>query len=198
MVYDETTSTLAFLTNRDETRVGPQLLPPGVYGVSNGTLDEWDKVHFLKSGLSFLQLEERCHLDEELFALLTYGRQAGTLELRSSTRSSQSGSSLPSLVTSDMDEESDSEHFNEEDFSESAFSIESMTTTVFEEDPRDELPLAKTKPFLFRPRLGYGTRCSTIVRCQTNRQWTFVERRFDQRGEVLGETRERFVAQPSR
>ena len=196
IVYDEETSTLAFLTNRDEARVGPQILPPGVYGVSNGTLDEWDKVDFLKSGLSFLQMEEMRHLDEELFALLTYGRNkvdGNSFNLRTSTCSSRSDSSLPSLVTSDYDEDSDSGHLYYEDCSDSTFSLES--TTVFEEDPLDELPLAKTKPFLFRPKLGYGTRCSTIVRCNKNSKWNFIERRFDQDGSIVGETREIFEAQ---
>lgn len=186
-VYDDSTSTLAFLTNRDETRVGPQVLPPGLYGVSNGTLNKWEKVSFLKNGLAWLEAEGRMQSNESLFSLLTYGRNTCS-QMQSVSRSSSC--SIPSLVASDYNEETESE----QDYSEDASQGECFLGSIFEDDPFDDLPLEKTKPFLFRPEKGYGTRCSMVVLCNQKSQWTFIERRFDHTGANVGETFQEFNA----
>lgn len=60
---------------------------------------------------------------------------------------------------------------------------------LFEQDENDDLPLEKTPPFLFRPSKGYGTRCSSVVRCHQNERWEFIERRYNEKGEIVGETK---------
>ena len=46
---------------------------------------------------------------------------------------------------------------------------------------------AITAPFIVTP--DYGTRCSTVVTMDNKSQWRLLERRFDPKGEVSGESR---------
>lgn len=46
---------------------------------------------------------------------------------------------------------------------------------------------AVTAPFIVMPE--YGTRCSTVVTMDERLRWRLLERRFDARGEVTGESR---------
>lgn len=57
-----------------------------------------------------------------------------------------------------------------------------------ENDSRD-FAMAHTisAPFIISP--SYGTRCSTVVRCDQSHRWQIVERRFSASGESSGETR---------
>lgn len=184
IVYDDKSCTLAYLSNRDEKRPLPQMLGAGIYGLSNATLEEsgWGKVEFLKNGLVELEKEQLVQDSEELFSLLGIG---GKSERRPSlTRASFS--SLRSSASSFGDRFSSIDWFEEEPSED--FSCDG----IFEEDENDDLPLEKTAPFLFRPSKGYGTRCSTVVRCHQNGRWEFVERRFDESGKSVGETHEQF------
>jgi uncharacterized protein with NRDE domain len=53
----------------------------------------------------------------------------------------------------------------------------------------DRLPFATahaiTAPFIITP--AYGTRCSSIVRADSNGRWQLLERRFDAQGKNIGE-----------
>ena len=136
LVYDSKTTTLAYLSNRGS--VGPHKLSPGIYGLSNATLDEpWKKVEYLKDGLLQLQNEHLESDSEMLFRMLR--------------------------TTTDTD---------------------GFRDGTGAADARLEC----TPPFRHLPHHGYGTRCSTIVRCHQNGHWEFHERRFDEHCEVTGET----------
>jgi uncharacterized protein with NRDE domain len=49
---------------------------------------------------------------------------------------------------------------------------------------------ATTAPFIVLPE--FGTRCSTVITVDRNRQYSFLERRFNQLGEATGETHRSF------
>ena len=177
IVYEDKSSTLAYLSNRDK-KSPLRTLEAGVYGLSNGTLDEpWGKVNLLKQGLIQLEKEELLHVSEELFLLLTVG---GKEERRPSLMRASFSSSTSSFL-----DECSSDSF-EEDLSEREFSL------MFEDD-NDDAPLKDTAPFLFRPAKGYGTRCSTVARCHQSGQWEFSERRYDELGKSIGEMFEQFT-----
>jgi len=69
LVYESKTETLAYLSNRGNK--GPRKLSPGIYGLSNATLDEpWKKVVYLKDGLLELEKETQTCDSERLFQML--------------------------------------------------------------------------------------------------------------------------------
>ena len=51
---------------------------------------------------------------------------------------------------------------------------------------------AITAPFIVMP--DYGTRCTSVVLADNNRNWQFAERRFSPSGEITGESRFSFAA----
>jgi uncharacterized protein with NRDE domain len=125
---------LAYLSNRGG---GVRELPPGVYGLSNATLDTpWEKVERSKSRLSEF-LENGDANDTHLLRLLDDRKKGPVSEVRS-----------------------------------------------------DRLPFATahaiTAPFIVTPE--YGTRCSSIVRADSDGRWQLLERRFDAAGENAGES----------
>jgi len=128
-------ASLGYLSNRDG---GLQELPPGIYGLSNATLDTpWEKVARSKQRLA--DLVETDRLDETALLRLLADREKGPVsEVRT-----------------------------------------------------ERLPFVKahsiTAPFIVMP--DYGTRCSTVVRCDHSGRWHFLERRFDSNGEARGDTR---------
>ncbi len=132
---------LAYRSNRG---VAPRLLEPGLYGLSNATLDApWHKVERSKAGLQRL-LDERRVNETNLMKLLDDHEKAPARSVSS-----------------------------------------------------ERLPFATahalTAPFIVLP--DYGTRCSTTVLLDTERQWRFCERRFDASGNCTGESREVFATQ---
>ena len=126
---------LAYLSNRGG---GLQELPPGIYGLSNATLDTpWEKVERSKKVMA--DLLECGNLNEtELLRLLNDREKGPVSEVKSG-------------------------HL--------AF----------------EQAHAITAPFIVMP--DYGTRCSTVVRHDSDGRWQFIERRFDANGNATGETR---------
>ncbi len=126
---------LAYLSNRG---AGARDLPPGIYGLSNATLDTpWEKVERSKARLAELIADNR--IDEvELLGLLSDPERGPADEAR--------GDSLPF-----------------------------------------EIAHAITAPFIITP--DYGTRCSTVVAADSDGNWNFLERRFDDGGDATGESR---------
>ena len=131
-------TSLAYLSNRDgDTR----LLSPGVYGLSNATLDTtWEKVERSKIRLQKL-LDDDAVNETSLLRLLADRDKGPTNEVRS-----------------------------------------------------ERLPFAKahaiTAPFIVLAK--YGTRCSTVVMADRNNRWSFLERRFDARGDKTGDSQYSF------
>ena len=131
-------NSLAYLSNRGG---GRRELPPGIYGLSNATLDErWEKVERSKKQLS--QLLDAGRVNESQLLRLLEDRNKGPVdEVRARH--------LPF-----------------------------------------EIAHAITAPFIVTP--NYGTRCSTVVRAETNGHWSLQERRFDAAGDNVGESRYSF------
>jgi uncharacterized protein with NRDE domain len=124
----------AYLSNRGAPM---RRLTPGVYGLSNATLDEaWTKVTRSRSRLETLIADE--DVDETSLFLLLNDREKGSAE--------------------------------EVEIGGLSFSTAH----------------ALTAPFIVLPE--YGTRCSTVMTRDLEGQVRFVERRFDERGRVTGES----------
>jgi uncharacterized protein with NRDE domain len=132
---------LAYLSNRGG---GLQELPPGIYGLSNATLDTpWEKVERSKNVMAGL-VDGGSLNETELLRLLNDREKGPVSEVK-------------------------------------------RGHLAFEQAH------AITAPFIVMPE--YGTRCSTVVRHETDGRWHFVERRFDPAGDATGETRLSFSSE---
>ncbi len=133
------TKSVAYVSNRGGVA---RDLAPGVYGLSNGLLDDdWDKV--VRSKRAF----ERLVRDDDV-------THAALFELLNDRR------------TGPVD---DGE----------AGSLDKATAT------------ALTAPFIVTPH--YGTRCSTVITSDPGGGWRLSERRFDEHGNLSGESRFAFA-----
>ena len=131
-------ASLGYLSNRGG---GLRELPPGVYGLSNATLDEpWEKVERSKNLL--LQLIDAGSVNKSQLLRILGDRNKGPVDEVRSDR-------LPFAIAH-----------------------------------------AITAPFIVTAE--YGTRCSTIVRADSNGRWDLQERRFDASGDNVGESRYSF------
>lgn len=129
---------LAYLSNRGG---GARELPPGLYGLSNATLDTpWEKVERSKSRLGEILANGDAN-DTHLLRLLDDREKGPVSEVKS-----------------------------------------------------DRLPFATahaiTAPFIVTPE--YGTRCSSIVRVDSEGRWQLLERRFNAAGKKVGEAQYSF------
>ena len=133
-------ASLGYLSNRGTEL---QELTPGIYGLSNATLDTpWEKVERSKTRLSAL-IDARTVNDTNLLRLLHDHDRGPVAEVKDQR--------LPFAVAH-----------------------------------------AITAPFIVTPE--YGTRCSTIVRADSNGHWHFMERRFDADGQREGDSQFSFSA----
>lgn len=131
-------TSLAYLSNRGG---GLRELPPGIYGLSNATLDTpWEKVERSKRRLA--DLLDAGHINDTHLMRLLGDRDKGPVS------------------------EARSEHL--------PFA----------------LAHALTAPFIVTN--DYGTRCSTVVRADSDARWHFQERRFNAAGRNVGESRHSF------